>query len=74
MVGENDSVFARIGPSDSLKASLDGLKGDAGAVQLVSLQTRQTLDDLFLNRQSVGVKVPGESRPRNTCPNKGAAP
>jgi hypothetical protein len=74
MIGKNDAVFAWVGPSDSLNTSLNRLKGNSGAVQLVSLQTRQTLDDFFLNRQSVGVKVPGESCPRDTCPNKGAAP
>lgn len=73
MVSENDAVFARVSPSDSLNASLDRLKGNSGAVQLVGLQPRQALDDFFLNGQSVGVKVSSKACPRDTLPDDGAA-
>jgi len=74
VIGNNDPVLIAPGPFDSIEASFNGLKGNSCAVKLVGHQTRQALDDFFLNSQSRGIKPASKACPRDTCPNDGAAP
>jgi len=72
MVGEDVNVLLTLSLNPK-KASLDGLKGDGGAVALIGLATLKNGNQLFFNGQGLFIQPLGKASPGDTFPNNCSA-